>query len=174
MNNKFKIKNKLTLGSSKGFTLLEMIVATAVFILIMTMAMESLLNINNAQKKIESFRTVSDNINFALDAMSREIRTGSEYSSTGDTFSFVNANLENVTYQLTSSKLMRITMSDDFPLTDPKIIINDLSFDLRGDQVGDDLQPIVRINISASSGIKEKEKSKLELQTSVSQLAPDS
>ncbi|MCR4284010.1 MAG: type II secretion system GspH family protein [Parcubacteria group bacterium] len=176
MNNKFKkINNSKSLPAGRqGFTILEMIVAIAVFTVVMTMAMESILNINDAQKKIESFRSVSDNLNFALDAMSREIRTGDNYSSTGDTFSFINARLENITYQLSGNQLIRSDGVNEFPLTDSKISIDSLAFDLRGESSGDNFQPIVRINLSASSGVKEKEQSKIELQASVSQLAPDS
>lgn len=169
MNNRLKKINK-----TKGFTILEMIVAIAVFTVVMTMAMEAILNINDAQKKIESFRAVSDNLNFALDAIGREIRTGDNYSSTGDTFSFINARFENITYQLSGNQLIRSDGVNEFPLTDSKVSIDSLTFDLRGESSGDNFQPIVRINLSASSGVKEKVQSKIELQTSVSQLAPDS
>jgi len=164
-----KSKNK-----KNGFTLLEMIVAIAVFTVVMTMAMQSILNINNAQKKIESFRTVSDNLNFALDAMSREIRTGRSYNFDGTDFSFTNAKSENVTYSLESGQLVRLADSDKFPLTDSKIIISELAFALVGESPGDNLQPKVRINLSASAGMKNKESTKINLQTSVSQLVPDS
>jgi len=170
-----KSKNKKTiLTGRQGFTLLEMIVAIAVFTVVMTMAMQSILNINDVQKKIESFRTVSDNLNFALDAMSREIRTGRNYSSTGAEFSFTNAKSEYVTYYLESGQLVRLADSDKFPLTDSKIIISELAFALVGESPGDNLQPKVRINLSASAGMKNKESTKINLQTSVSQLVPDS
>jgi len=167
MNNKFKNK--------KGFTVLEMVVAVAVFTVVMTMSMQTILNINDAQKKIKSFRVVSDNLNFALDTMGREIRTGSNYSSAdGTAFSFINAKSENVIYQLFGGQLIRSAFGAEFPLTDPNVAITSIDFVLRGELPGDNLQPIVRINLSASSGIKDKDRSKIELQTSISQLMPDS
>jgi len=168
------LKNRMNKAKG-GFTILEMLVAIAIFSVVMTMAMESILNINDAQKKIESFRTVSDNLNFALDAMSREIRTGYSYSLiASDTFSFTNAKTESVTYQLIGGQLIRSVGASAFPLTDSKITIDYLDFILSGAGASDGFQPLVRINVSASSGVKDKERSRINLQTSVSQLTPDS
>ncbi len=153
-----------------GFTLLEMIVAIAVFTVVMTMAMEAVLNVNRAQKKVESFRAVSDNLNFALDAMSREIRTGNITFGDDGILKLTNSKGESVTYQLTSGQLVRTADTVNFPLTDPKINIDYFNFALSGEAPGDNLQPLVRINISATSGVKAKEQSRINLQTSVSQL----
>lgn len=63
----------------KGFTLFEMIVAIGVFSIIVVITLGSVLTISNSQKKAASFRTVQDNLNFALEMMSKSIRVGYSY-----------------------------------------------------------------------------------------------
>lgn len=61
---------------NKGFTLVEMIVSLAVFMIVAVIAVGALLKITDANSKSQSLKTAINNMNFALDAMSREIRTG--------------------------------------------------------------------------------------------------
>ncbi|MDE2213036.1 MAG: type II secretion system protein [Patescibacteria group bacterium] len=72
----------------KGFTLIELIVAVALFTVVMLIAMTALLAIANADRKAQSIQSVVDNLDFALDDMSRIVRTGTVYHCTdmsGDT-----------------------------------------------------------------------------------------
>lgn len=62
-----------------GFTLIELIVATSIFVVVMLMAMSSLLGSSNQAKKSNALRTSMDNVNFALENMTRNLRTGSDY-----------------------------------------------------------------------------------------------
>jgi prepilin-type N-terminal cleavage/methylation domain-containing protein len=79
---KFK---KLRRGSRlpAGFTLLEMIVSLGVFSAAILIILGAILSINDAQKKMINIQAVEDNLRFALDTMSREIRTGSVYNCEG-------------------------------------------------------------------------------------------
>ncbi|MFA5764227.1 MAG: type II secretion system protein [archaeon] len=63
----------------KGFTLVEMLVAIAVFMSIMVIAAGSIVNIINQNKKAQKVKSVIDNVTFALDSISREVRMGTEY-----------------------------------------------------------------------------------------------
>jgi|SRR5579859_5441970 len=60
----------------KGFTLIEMLVSVAIFTIVMVMALGALLVLSTADRKAESLKSAINNLNFALDSMSREIRTG--------------------------------------------------------------------------------------------------
>ncbi len=62
-----------------GFTLIEVMVSVSIFAIILTVGIGSLLTINNAYRKSQSERAVIDNLNFALESMSREIRIGTQY-----------------------------------------------------------------------------------------------
>jgi prepilin-type N-terminal cleavage/methylation domain-containing protein len=69
---------------TKGFTLIEMIIALAIFSVVATVALGALVNIVSANKKAQSLQAAITNINYALETLSREMRVGSTYSC--DTF----------------------------------------------------------------------------------------
>ena len=76
-----KISNiYISLNQKKGgFTLLEMIVASSIFIVVMLVIVGALISLNNESRKARSVRLVTDNLSAAIDSMSRNIRMGSYY-----------------------------------------------------------------------------------------------
>jgi prepilin-type N-terminal cleavage/methylation domain-containing protein len=81
-----------TPNSSRGFTLIEIIVSVSIFTIVMLVTMGALLTLNDSSRKAQALRTVIDNLNFAVEDMSRKIRTGDIYRcfpsdlSAGDDF----------------------------------------------------------------------------------------
>lgn len=67
------------LRSSKGFTLVEMMVAVALFSVVMTVSMGALLSLVDANRKAQAVQSVVNNLNVALDGMVRSIRMGTYY-----------------------------------------------------------------------------------------------
>jgi len=63
----------------QGFTLIELIVSTAIFIVVLVITMGSLLSSSNQSKKSSALRSAMDNVNFAMENMSRNIRIGTDY-----------------------------------------------------------------------------------------------
>lgn len=63
----------------KGFTLIEIIVSLSIFTIVAVIAVGALLKVVDANKKSQTLKTSINNINFVLDTMSREIRTGNNY-----------------------------------------------------------------------------------------------
>jgi type II secretory pathway pseudopilin PulG len=61
-----------------GFTLIELMVSLGIFIVVIMAAISSLYTVNSAARKVEAMRSVLDNLNFALESMSRTIRTGTD------------------------------------------------------------------------------------------------
>ena len=75
-----KIKNKSQKTNFKrGFTLVEMMVSVAIFAIVMTIALGSLLAMSESDRKAQTLKSVINNLNFSLDSMSRSIRTGQAY-----------------------------------------------------------------------------------------------
>lgn len=63
----------------KGFTLVEMLVSVAIFSVVMVMALGALLSLSTASRKAQALKSAVDNLSFAIDSMSRTVRTGSNY-----------------------------------------------------------------------------------------------
>lgn len=63
-----------------GFTLIELMIATSLFTIIMLMGIGSLIVSSNSAKAAQKLRIAVDNVNFAMEIMTRELRTGSLYN----------------------------------------------------------------------------------------------
>ena len=175
----------------KGFTLVELMVAVSIFIVIMTVSTGSIIGVFDANRKSRSLKTVINNLNLAVESMSREIRFGKDYHcgssgnlinpqncSSGDTFlSFLSKDGDRITYRLDSStieKRVGSVGSDWIAITAPEIIITNLAFFVLGtDPYPDTLQPKVIIGIKGYAGATSKGQSEFALQTLVSQRALD-
>lgn len=66
-------------SKQKGFTLVEMIVSMAIFIVVALIAVGALLKVLDANRKSLNLKTAINNLNFALESMSREMRVGGDY-----------------------------------------------------------------------------------------------
>ena len=62
-----------------GFSLIEMIVSLGIFSVIVTTAVGALLVLISTNQKLQGEQSVMTNLSFALDSMTREIRTGYNY-----------------------------------------------------------------------------------------------
>jgi prepilin-type N-terminal cleavage/methylation domain-containing protein len=70
-----------TLSSHKkntqtGFTIIEVMIAMAIFTILVTIGIGSVLNAMQQHKSSENTRTVMDNLNFVMEDMARNIRLG--------------------------------------------------------------------------------------------------
>jgi prepilin-type N-terminal cleavage/methylation domain-containing protein len=90
INQKSKIKNIFGLDQSQnsfslkknfdsGFTLIEIMVAVSIFSIVMLVAIGAVLSIVSANRKAQSLNAVINNLNFALEGMARDLRTGYDY-----------------------------------------------------------------------------------------------
>jgi len=76
---------KLTLKHHTGFTLVELLVSISIYAIVITMAVGSLMVLIDANAKAQNMQEAITNLTFALDSMTREIRTGrSFYCATND------------------------------------------------------------------------------------------
>lgn len=63
-------------NTQRGFTLVEVMVSLMIFMIVVLAAIGSLYSVNSASRKVQSMRTVLDNVTFAVESISRTIRTG--------------------------------------------------------------------------------------------------
>ena len=162
--------------SKRGFTLVEVLVSTAIFSIVMVVALGALLALSSAARKAQALSSTVNNLSFALDSMSRAIRTGSQYhcgtsgtitspqdcaATPANYLAFQSSDGTNVAYCLASGQIFRDVQpagtapgtscgSGTFlPLTSPEVTISTESFYVVGSTPGspDNMQPKVTLLI---------------------------
>lgn len=170
----------------KGFTLIELITAMSIFIVVMTISMGSIISIFDANRQSRSLGTVLNNLNLAVESMSKEMQFGRNYHcgsgtvtvpqncSNGDTLiSFLSSDGAQITYRLNNQTIEKLVGSGAYiAVTAPEIIIDDLTFYTLGAGTNDTLQPKVIIRIKSHAGTG-RSQSNFTLQTLVSQRTLD-
>ena len=160
-----------------GFTLVEMMTSIAIFSIITTMGLAALLSMVHASRQAQAQRAALDSLNFVVDAIARDARTGSHYvigtdpASYGETgnngeataFSFQNQEGCPVTYKFLEDPITNKGVIQQrkgggcgnnqyHNLTSPLALdVTGLIFRVRGADVDihDTLQPMVSFVISA-------------------------
>ena len=173
--------------TNKGFTLIELMVAISIFIIVMTISMGSIIGVFDANRKSRSLKTVLNNLNLAVESMSKEMRFGKNYHcglsgiitapqncSSGDTFmSFLSSGGVQITYRFNNQTIEKRVGSGGFiAVTAPEIVVDDLIFYTLGAGTSDTLQPKVIMRIKSHAGTG-KGRSDFTLQTLVSQRVLD-
>ena len=87
--------------SMKGFTLIEVLLATALLTLIMGAAMIPFVNLQVFQQQSQITSDMEQNLQYLLNIMDKEIRTGENPSGSGTNLEFTNQNGDTVTYEFT-------------------------------------------------------------------------
>jgi prepilin-type N-terminal cleavage/methylation domain-containing protein len=137
---------------SRGYTLIELIVAIGLFALVMTLVSGAYLMMISVTRQAQGIATGIDNLSFALETMTRTVRTGTVYScgggncSGGTTFSVKNSNGITVTYTLSGGAIVQ----NNIVLTDPSVNVTSLTFYVSGTPSGDVYQPHVTITVSGT------------------------
>ncbi|KKT66972.1 MAG: hypothetical protein UW61_C0019G0002 [Candidatus Curtissbacteria bacterium GW2011_GWC1_44_33] len=170
----------------RGFTLVELMVAMSIFIIVMTISMGSILGVFDANRKSRSLKIVLNNLNLAVESMSKEMRFGKNYhcgSGTvtvpqncpgGDTLmSFLSSDNIQITYRLNNQTIeKKLDNGDYIAVTAPEIVIDNLTFYTVGAGASNTLQPKVIIKIQSHAGLG-ADRSDFTLQTLVSQRVLD-
>lgn len=72
------------ISKNSGFTLVELMVSTTIFIIITISSIGALLVLMGATKDSRGLRFAMDNVNFAMESMTRSIRMGIDYNCSAD------------------------------------------------------------------------------------------
>ena len=70
---------KISSSVHSGFSLIEVLVSLAIFAMVVTISVGSLMSLIDVNARARSVHTAMTNLSFMLDSMTREIRTGSYY-----------------------------------------------------------------------------------------------
>lgn len=180
-------------NSKKGFTLIEIMVAVALFSVVMMVGVGSLLTVVEANRKAQALQSVTTNLNFALENMSRTIRTGTHYHcgsggnieepqdcANGDSY-FVfegfegdtSSSADQIVYRLNGTQVERSLSGgavDTFvPLTAPEIVVEKFAVYVFGAEDTDLLQPEVVLILQGEASTSPRSTTEFDIQTSVTQ-----
>ena len=72
--------NNIKTKKQSGFTLIEVMVSVTLFAIVMTMSLGAILSIIDGNKKAQAINSVANNLNFAVESMVRDIKTGYAYT----------------------------------------------------------------------------------------------
>jgi len=153
-------------GNKKGLTLIELIIALAIFSIVVLLVSDIFLDVIKGQRRSIGIQNIEENLRYTLERMSREIRM-SEVKTGEGTFSSLDITAhkptgdEDVSYKLSSDEITR----NDIPITSKNTVkITELKFYVKKNSV----QPRVTIVIKAESKDgKQEQISKIHLQTTV-------
>lgn len=171
---------------NKGFTLIELLVSIALFSIVVTITISSIVTIVDANKKARSLMTVMNNLNMAVDAISRSFTMGINPSQNNNCFSTDEVDnskttsaketeRQTVTYCLkTEDNKRKITKQieegNPFDLTSSDINIDTTdSFFKIVNPNGEDGQPILFMVLSGEVRISPKINSSFRIQTTANQ-----
>ena len=175
----------------RGFTLIETTVAVGVFGVVILAIMGAFLISLQAQRSALAEKAVAENVNFALEFMSRQMRvaqraqdascitTGNTYEVTGGgtQISFINADDECITFSVVNSAITYETdVVSAVPITNNDLVnVSSLDFIAQGETDADSEQPRVTISIQAHGAgpSPEVQGVQLNVQTTVSARALD-
>lgn len=178
-----------------GFSLVEMLVAVALFTVVMVISTSSLLALVDANRKAQALQSVMNNLNTAVDGMVRSIRMGSNYhcgniglytdtrNCAGDALlafepfgGNTGSGADQWVYWFDGTTLYKSENggSTRFALTAPEVRIDEVKFYVLGAGAGDQTQPKVVITMRGTAGIEKiKTQTTFNIQATATQRALD-
>lgn len=180
-----------------GFTLVELMVSLALFIIVVLALIGSLYTVNDASRKVQAMRTVMDNLNFAMESISRTVRTSEQIvcSGTGSANCpidesggyeismnstlgerqqvFYRWNSSNKSVEKKTINLNDAGSTDWQSITSPEISIDHMVFYVDGAELGDSKQPSVAVQLDGVASVPNGSPIPFSIQTYLSQRTPE-
>ncbi len=182
---------------ASGFSLIEVLVSLSLFTIVMTVSVGVLMVLIDANARAQSTQEVMTNLSFALDSITREIRTGSDYycggvselPTSGEAAMNCPSGSEGLTFNeggqsLTedaSSRRIALRLNNESierrlgdgtwtPITSEDITVHELRFIVTGVTRSDAESPTVTLYIKGEAGSEEDgTESEFSVQTTVVQ-----
>ena len=177
-----------------GFTLVELLVAIALFSILVSIAAGGFVRALRSERQVSAMISAESNISIALEEMTRELRTGYLFchdpgstsptpacgcsSPNGQTpwtcqgIEFYNANGEQVDYALQNGLLERSDSAEDggvfAPLTSQNVSTTHLSFMLFGNLENDYWNPRITVAVGVEPNDNSVSWSEANLETTIS------
>jgi prepilin-type N-terminal cleavage/methylation domain-containing protein len=168
------------LKTNSGFTIMELMVAMALFVILISIASGGFVKSLRSQRTMVGLVAANDNAGLTLEQMTREIRFGYNFVKISETeFQFVNSNNVAVSYRLYDGAIERGTENQSPEKTYKKItadnvLVNSFGIIMDGEAPSDGKQPRITITLSISAKGKQFEGFSTNIQTTISPRTIDS
>lgn len=120
MKIKFLQNNRISV-SSKGYTIIETMIAISIFLVLMMGGVSTLLNAFAVHGKSQNMRSEIDNLSFIMEDMSRNLRTGSQYYCITGFDTLVNVNTRKSSPYVSPAKQECWGIAFEPPLGNPAV-----------------------------------------------------
>lgn len=162
------IGNDFQQGMRKGFTILEMVIAFAIFSVVLLSVVSVFISSMRANRQASEAQSMMDNIRFALEFMEREMRTGIEFADEngdGGVLKFTNDRMRTVCYRSSGGVIERFEFATHAPaapcpvsgfrsLTTFSLVrVSGLVFRLTGQNPIDTEQPRITTTLKGAAGV---------------------
>ncbi|MEI6478988.1 MAG: type II secretion system protein [bacterium] len=172
MNKELKEQRKIS-----GFTLIEVMVSVSIFAIVVLVSMTAVLSIVDANKKAQSLDDVINNMNFTVESMVRDLRTGYAYNCGGvcnagsavNSITFTSSISScQVTYSLSGTTIYKNECGrGNQALTSSNISVNQFNLYVLNPSGGTG-QPLILMILRATGKVG-KQSTEFDLQTLISQ-----
>ncbi|MFH1759099.1 MAG: prepilin-type N-terminal cleavage/methylation domain-containing protein [Patescibacteria group bacterium] len=154
--------------NTRGFTMIELLVATTLFVVVIGIASGLFIQSLRSQRATMALMAANDNASLTLEQMSREIRIGSMFStnSDGTQLSFTSQRSGAVIYRFDDAN--GLIERNGIALTSDNVEVVYLYFDLMGEELGDGQSTRVTIRLGVSANDERAQDIVTRLQTTVS------
>ncbi len=172
------------LQNNRGFSLIEIMVSLAVFSIVVLVAAGALLSIIDGARKTQALKSVINNLNFAMEDISRNLRVGTVYhcdegslprdtakSCPSGAFSIVFKPYKGglATYRFKDGHIELDDGINSVAITAPEVVITNTKFIVTGTDAGDNKQPKILMTIQGYAGVKLRDQTNFNLQTTITQ-----
>ncbi len=182
INLKFRYNKIMNNFRKKGFTMIELLVAIASFIIILSITLGGFTRALRTQRQVIGLMNANNNSSLILEQIAREIRTSYFFCKNTpcslDQLNFTNAEGKIVSYRLNNNSIERgiynNTTYDYKQITADDVVVNYLNFIIKGQNANDRQQPFITILMGISSKEGSIKGISVHLQTSISPRPLDS
>ena len=148
----------MSIKKFKGFTLIEILVATGIFVAVMVVLSQVYLAIIRSERVAYGLLNAENNIRNNLEVIARSLRMGKNFESIDNGICFdyyLDTDYQQVCYQYNNSNSnieQRIGEDSNYePLFDPNLKITKANFDIKGDSLQKDSQMTIIISLEVET-----------------------
>lgn len=163
--------------NEKGFTLIEMMVSVSIFVIVAFIVTTVFITAMQGYRKAQNMKRIMENLNFALDTMSLDVREGTNIKVVGDSISGTNSSGDKFSYCL-SGDTIKSCSSLSCNSTCPDLISStEIKIEKMEIEKIEQIDPIVGkiplyhffVKGIAGANVKKNEQSGFSIQTTLSQ-----